>query len=67
MIADDAEKESMIAWLPALLFTGKKFESGLALVCDGDGTILNVVRADDLTDEKRVSLSNRALLPGMSS
>ena len=41
----DAEKESMIAWLPALLVTGKKFESGLALVCDRDGTIANVVRA----------------------
>src|SRR5438067_3485609 len=57
--------ESLIAWLPALLFTGRKFESGLALVSDNTGAIVKIVRADELTGEQKMRLSNRAVLPGM--
>ena len=59
------ESESLIAWLPALLFTGRKFESGLALVSDNAGAIVKIVRADELTGEQKMRLSNRAVLPGM--
>src|SRR5712692_7295868 len=61
----DANKESKIAWLPDLLYTGKRFERGLALVCDASGRIIKVAQSDQLTDEKKVRLSNRAMLPGM--
>ena len=61
----DANKESRIAWLPDLLYTGGRFERGLALVCDASGAIIKVAQADQLTDEKRVRLANRAMLPGM--
>src|SRR5713101_2821917 len=61
----DANKESKIAWLPDLLYTGKRFERGLALVCDASGGIIKVAQSDQLTDEKKVRLSNRAMLPGM--
>jgi formimidoylglutamate deiminase len=57
--------ESLIAWLPDLIFTGGKFESGLALVCDSSGTIINLARVDELKDEKKINLPGRALLPGM--
>ncbi len=57
--------ESAIAWLPDLLYTGGRFERGLALVCDAAGRIIKIARADELTDEKKVRLSNRAMLPGM--
>ncbi len=59
------ETDSLIAWLPELIFTGGRFESGLALVCDPSGTIVRLTRADELKDEKKISLPNRALLPGM--
>src|SRR5260370_35418379 len=61
----DQNIESLIAWLPELIFTGGRFESGLALVCDPSGTIVRLTRADELKDEKKISLPNRALLPGM--
>jgi formimidoylglutamate deiminase len=61
----DPNKESKIAWLPDLLYTGGRFERGLALVCDAAGGIIKVVQADELTDEKKVRLANRAILPGM--
>ena len=59
------ETDSLIAWLPELIFTGGRFESGLALVCDPSGTIVRLTRTDELKDEKKISLPNRALLPGM--
>src|SRR5438132_342851 len=55
----------MIAWLPELLYTRRGFEGGLALVCDEGGTIVEVSRADQLRDEKKINLPRRALLPGM--
>ena len=60
-----ARAELLVAWLPDLLYTGSFFERGLALVCDVSGQIVSLSRADELTDEKRIRLSNRALLPGM--
>ena len=57
--------ESIIAWLPDLLYTNRQFERGLALVCDSSGHVTKVTRVDELSDEKRVRLSNRAMLPGM--
>lgn len=56
---------SLIAWLPELLYTGGRFESGQALVCDSSGTIVSLARVDELKDEKRIRLSDRAMLPGM--
>src|SRR6266446_7072659 len=58
-------KESRIAWLPDLLYTGGRFERGLALVCDAAGRIAKIVGADELRDEKKVRLASRAMLPGM--
>lgn len=59
------ENDSLIAWLPDLLYTRGRFERGRALLCNAVGQIVNVARVDDLTDEKRIRLANRALLPGM--
>jgi formimidoylglutamate deiminase len=56
---------SLIAWLPDLIFTGERFESGLALVCDSHGTIVRLARVTELKEEKRINLPKRALLPGM--
>lgn len=51
-------------WLPDLLFTGTRFESGLALVADAHGTILRLSREPaDLACAQR--LPGRALLPGL--
>ena len=57
----------MIAWLPDLLYTGARFERGLALVCRPSGQIASITRADELREEKRIRLANRALLPGMAN
>src|SRR6202158_1450963 len=57
--------ESMIAWLPDLLYTGGRFERGQALVCEPSGQIASVTRVDELRDEKRIRLAKRAMLPGM--
>ena len=60
-----AATESLIAWLPDFIYTGGRFESGRAIVCDASGTIVRVPRVEELRDEKRIRLQNRALLPGM--
>ena len=60
-----SNEDLMIAWLPDLLYTGRKFVSGKALVCDASGRIAKIAGVDELHDEKRISLANRALLPGM--
>ena len=57
--------EPTIAWLPELLYTGQRFESGLALVCEASGRIAKIARVDELDKEKRISLPGRAMLPGM--
>jgi formimidoylglutamate deiminase len=55
----------MIAWLPEFLFVNRAFASGQAVVSDETGTIVKIVNARELTDEKKISLPRRALLPGM--
>ncbi len=42
---DDA---STVAWLPDLIYTGGRFESELALVCDEAGRIERLARASEL-------------------
>jgi formimidoylglutamate deiminase len=64
-MAANKNTDSLIAWLPDLIFTDGRFESGLALVCDSQGTIVRLARVDELQEEKRISLTERALLPGM--
>lgn len=59
------ETKSLIAWLPDLVLSGSKFESGRALVCDSSGAIVKLTGVNELRDEKRIRLTNRALLPGM--
>ena len=54
-----------IVWLPDLLYVAGRFESDLALVCDVSGRIVRLARNDELTDEKRIPLPRRAILPGM--
>ena len=60
-----SETAALIAWLPDLIYTGGKFESGRALVCDSTGTIVRFAPVDELRGEKRIRLTKRALLPGM--
>jgi formimidoylglutamate deiminase len=55
----------MIAWLPDLLYTGGRFESGRALICNAAGQIVRVAGVAELRDEKRIRLAKRAMLPGM--
>src|ERR1041385_7139151 len=57
--------DSLIAWLPNLLYLGGKFEGGRAFVCEARGEIVNIPPIEKLRDEKRIRLANRALLPGM--
>jgi formimidoylglutamate deiminase len=59
------DTETLIAWLPDLLYTGGQFHAGLVLVCEASGNIVRLARADELRDEKRMRLQNRAMLPGM--
>jgi len=61
----DKTNDSLIAWLPDLIYVSGKFESGRALVCDAAGNIARLVSNDELRGEKRVRLANRAVLPGM--
>ncbi|HEV2905641.1 MAG TPA: amidohydrolase family protein, partial [Pyrinomonadaceae bacterium] len=57
--------EALIAWMPELIYASGRFESGRAIVCDAAGTIVRLPRVEELRDEKRIRLPNRALLPGM--
>ena len=50
------------SWLPDLIYTDGRFQSGRALVCDG-GKIVEIVDASQAPDAIR--LKRRALLPGM--
>jgi len=49
------------AWLPDLVYTGRRFESNLAVVCDE--RIMRVCPVEEAPDAIR--LKNRALLPGL--
>jgi formimidoylglutamate deiminase len=48
------------AWLPDLIFVDGRFQSGLAVVCDESGKIVEIGKRDDA-----IRLKNRALLPGL--
>src|SRR5207302_3219988 len=60
-----SESAALIAWLPDLIYTGGRFESGQALVCNSSGAIARLSSVAELRDEKKISLGRRALLPGM--
>ncbi len=55
----------MTAWLPDFVYTGGRFESGLALVSDRAGRITRLTREHDAHAANVVRLKNRALLPGL--
>jgi len=55
----------MIAWIPDLLYINRRFQRGVALVCDEGGTIAKLARVGELRDEKKINLARRAILPGM--
>jgi formimidoylglutamate deiminase len=52
------------AWVPDLIYTGGRFQSGLALVCDRNGTITSLAPVNQI-DGDIIRLKNRALLPGL--
>lgn len=54
-----------IAFIPDLIYSSGQFKSGLALVCDGEGRVTNLVPVSQLANQKRLRLANRAVLPGM--
>lgn len=51
----------MISWLPDYIYTDGRFKSGLALVCDDSGGIVEL--SEDVSHATR--LEGRAMLPGM--
>jgi formimidoylglutamate deiminase len=51
-------------WLPDLIYTGGRFESGVALVCDASGRINGLTREQESAG-RVVRLKNRAMLPGL--
>lgn len=46
--------------MPDLIYVDGRFQSGLAIVCDDSGKIVEIARRDD-----GIRLQNRALLPGL--
>jgi len=61
----DRDRSKLIAWLPEFVYDEGQFKSQLALVSNSEGLIDKIVPADQLTDEKKINLPRRALLPGM--
>jgi formimidoylglutamate deiminase len=58
------EDAGRVAYLPDLIYTGGRFESGVALVCGPDGRIINSTRELEDTG-KVVRLKGLAMLPGL--
>ncbi|HYX27125.1 MAG TPA: formimidoylglutamate deiminase [Pyrinomonadaceae bacterium] len=58
-------KAQLIAWVPELIYQPTGFGAGLALVTDEAGGIVRITPVDKLTDERKINLSRRALLPAM--
>lgn len=54
-----------LVWLPDLLYTGGRFESGMALVCDAAGRITRLARAGEVEGKAVARLKHRAVLPGL--
>jgi len=61
----DRDRPKLIAWLPEFVYAEGQFKSQLAVVSNSEGLIDKIVGADQLTDEKKINLPRRALLPGM--
>jgi formimidoylglutamate deiminase len=59
--SDDIE----LAWLPDLLYTGGRFESGVALVCNRGGRVVRLAPASEVKAVEAVRLKGRAVLPGL--
>lgn len=58
------EATAAVAYLPDLIYTGTRFERGVALVCEPNGRILKLAREIDETC-RVVRLTGRAMLPGL--
>ncbi|HJR06930.1 MAG TPA: amidohydrolase family protein, partial [Pyrinomonadaceae bacterium] len=57
---------TLTVWLPDLIYTRGRFESGLALVADATGRITHLARDyANFADARVVRLKGRALLPGL--
>lgn len=57
------QENTELAWLPDMVYTGGRFESGLMIVCDGAGRIKRIDVASD--EGSIVRLKGRAALPGL--
>jgi len=64
-VTEESNPKTQIAWVPEFIYVENRFEPNHALVCDAAGLIVKVVEASALTDEKRINLPRRAILPGM--
>jgi formimidoylglutamate deiminase len=51
-------------WLPDLIYTGERFERGVALECNASGRINGLTRETE-SGGRVVRLKNRAMLPGL--
>ncbi|HEV7843376.1 MAG TPA: amidohydrolase family protein, partial [Pyrinomonadaceae bacterium] len=54
-----------LAWLPDLVYTGGRFESGMALVCNAAGRVTGLARATEVEGKAVARLKHRAILPGL--
>jgi formimidoylglutamate deiminase len=59
-----ADTVETTAFLPDLLYTGGRFQRGLAMVCDGAGRITRLVSEADIAG-RVVRFRGQALLPGL--
>src|SRR2546430_815406 len=60
----DFSDKDTVAYLPDLLYTNGRFESGVAILCDRDGRIIEITREAEAAG-KIVRLKGRAALPGL--
>ncbi|HKS28104.1 MAG TPA: formimidoylglutamate deiminase [Pyrinomonadaceae bacterium] len=58
------EENRELAWLPDLIYTGGRFQSGLMIVSDGAGRIKRIAEANE-SERSAVRLKGRAALPGL--
>jgi formimidoylglutamate deiminase len=58
------QENTELVWLPDLVYTGGRFESGLAIACDGAGRISRIAAASEV-EGSAVRLKGRAALPGL--
>jgi formimidoylglutamate deiminase len=62
----DTDIPDTTTFIPDLLYSGGRFLSGRALVCDAEGRLVAVARVEELSGESNVvRLRSRAVLPGM--